>query len=158
MTVRTIVNRKHTPVTIAEEHEVFLTLVERLNKDKVGALVVLDLAGRLLGIITERDLVRVLARSSTAAFALTARDLMTANVVTCSPEDTEAHVMMQMVEKHISRMPVIQEGRVLGLICLADVIEQRLRKLGHRLDDGGIAPTLESIGGSFSRHLGSKPR
>ena len=83
---------------------------------------------------------------------------MTANVVTCSPEDTEAHVMMQMVEKHISRMPVVEDGRVVGLISLGDVIEQRLRKLGHRLDDGGVAPTLQSIGGSFSRHLGNKPR
>ena len=158
MTVRNIISSRQADVITADEHDVFLTLVERLNSHKIGALVVVDLTGRLLGIITEHDLVRVLAKNSAAAFALSARDLMTTKVASCTPDDTESHVMLQMVEKHISHMPVVMEGRVVGLVSLSDVIEHRLRKLGHRLDNGGVAPTLESIGGSFSRHLGSKPR
>lgn len=158
MTVRTIINRKVTGLITADEHEVFLSLAERLKKHDIGVLLVMDLAGGLLGIVSERDLVRAIARDSAGALALTARDLMTRPVIVCSPSDTELDLMMKMVEKRIRHVPVMEDGRVVGLVSLGDVVEQRLTKLGHRLGESRVAPTLESIGGSFSRHLSARVR
>lgn len=158
LTARSIIRHKLTNVITAEEHEVFLMLAERLARHNIGVLVVLDLAGRLLGILSERDLVRAIARLSAGALALSARDLMTKKVTTCSPDDTEIQLMLVMVDKHIRHMPVVEDGRVVGLVSLGDVVQHRLQKLGHRRSEDRPAPTLESIGGSFSRHLGVRPR
>lgn len=155
MTVSSIIRHKLTDLVTAGEHEVFLTLAERLTRHNIGVLVVLDLAGGLLGIISERDLVRGLARFNSAVFAHTARDIMTRNVHVCSPDETEVDVMLRMLEKHIRHMPVVQEGKVVGLVSLGDLVKQRLNKLGHRPGQVGTS-VAEAVGGSFSRHLGAR--
>ena len=158
MTIRTIINRKVMGLITADEHEVFLSLAERLKKHDIGVLLVMDLAGGLLGIVSERDLVRAIASGSANALALTAQDLMTRKVIVCSPNDTELDVMMKMVDRHIRHMPVVDDGRVVGLVSLADVVKQRLTKLGHSVGETRATPSLDSIGGSFSRHLAARVR
>lgn len=155
MTVRSILRHKLTDVITADEHEVFLTLAERLTRNDIGVLVVLDLAGRLLGIISERDLVRGVTTYNSAVFAHTAGDLMTRRVHVCAPSDGEQQVMAQMVERHIRHMPVVEDGRVVGLVSLGDLVKHRLSKLGHRLGQD-TRPVTESTFGSFSRHLGAR--
>jgi CBS domain-containing protein len=155
MTVRAIIRNKLPELVTADEHEVFLTLAERLARNNIGVLVVLDLTGRLLGILSERDLVRGMAKYNSAVFAHTARDLMTQKVHICTPADTEPQIMAQMVERHIRHMPVVDEGKVVGLVSLGDVVRHRLGKLGHRLGEDA-RPVTESSFGSFSRHLGAR--
>ena len=155
MTVRAIIRHKLTGLITADEHEVFLTLAERLSRHDIGVLVVLDLAGGLLGIISERDLVRGFSVHGANIMAHTARDLMTRKVLVCEPGDTEQQVMARMVERHIRHMPVVEEGRVVGVVSLGDLVKHRLGKLGHRLGEE-TRPVTESSFGSFSRHLGSR--
>ena len=157
MTVRAILKNKSPEVYTADEHEVFLTLVERLTRHDIGVLVVLDLAGRLLGIISERDLVRGLARYTSSVFAHTARDMMTTKVYVCSPDEPESDIMLRMVENHIRHMPVMEHNKVIGLVSLGDLVEYRLRKLGHRPGQHAGVAVAEVGGGSFSRHLGLRP-
>lgn len=155
MTVRSIIREKLTDLITADEHEVFLTLAERLTRNNIGVLVILDLAGRLLGILSERDLVRGLTTHKSAVFAHTAADLMTRRVHVCTPADSEVQVMTQMVENHIRHMPVMEDGRVVGLVSMGDVVRHRLSKLGHRLGEDR-RPVTEASFGSFSRHLGAR--
>ena len=155
MTVRSIIRDKLTDLITADEHEVFLTLAERLSRNNIGVLVVLDLAGQLLGIVSERDLVRGVAAHKSAVFAHTAADLMTRRVHVCTPEDTEVQVMTKMVDNHIRHMPVMEDGRVVGLVSMGDVVKHRLGKLGHRLGEDRRPVTAASFG-SFSRHLGAR--
>lgn len=158
MSAGSIISRKLTELITAQEHDVFLSLAERLERRNIGVLIVMDLANRLLGIVSERDLVRAIARHSAGAFALTAQDVMTRKVVVCSPDETETQVMVKMIDKGIRHMPVVDAGRVVGLVSMRDLVQQRLKKLGLRLGDSTVAPTLESMVGSFSRHLSGQRR
>lgn len=134
----------------------FLTLVERLTRNDAGALVVLDPADRLLGIITERDLLRALARFNAAVFAHTARDIMTTKVITCAPEETDVQVLTRMTDRQVRHMPVVENGRVIGMVSIGDMVRHRLSKLGHRLQETASASS-DATRGSFSRHLGPRP-
>lgn len=156
MTVRTVSRQSRSAVITAQEHDVFLTLVERLTRNDAGALVVLDPADRLLGIITERDLLRALARYNTAVFAHAARDIMTTKVTTCSPEETDVQALTRMAERQVRHLPVVEEGRVVGMISIGDMVRHRLAKLGHRMQES-VGAGSESPRGSFSRHLGPRP-
>lgn len=158
MTINAIIKQKITGIISADEHEPFLTLAERLARHDIGVLVVLDVAGGLLGVVSERDLVRAIATHKSAALAHSARDVMTNKVIVCTPEQTEMQVISTMLEKHIRHMPVVENGRVVGLVSLGDAVKQRMRKLGH----GTPGPALIDAGtqpiGNFSRHLGARVR
>ena len=157
MTIGAIIKQKTSNLFTADEHEPFLTLAERLTRHDIGVLVVLDHAGALLGILSERDLVRAIAVHKANALAHTARDVMTRKVIVCTPQQTEAQVMATMVEQHIRHMPVVEHGRVVGLVSLADAVKQRLRKLGHAASSSSAASSgTDRTIGNFSRHLGPK--
>jgi CBS domain-containing protein len=101
------------------------TLVEAAQQMRisgVGGIPVLDRDGQCAGILTERDIViRVLAeeREALAAFV---RDVATMHPVTCSPEEDVAAVAERMRENQVQHLPVCREGRVVGVISLADII------------------------------------
>ena len=156
MTIGAIIKQKTSDLITADEHEPFLTLAERLTRHNIGVLVVLDHAGALLGIISERDLVRTIAEHKVNALAHTARDVMTRKVIVCTPQQTEAQVMATMVKSHVRHMPVVEHGRVVGLVSLADAVKQRLRKLGHASASSGASNGTHRTIGNFSRHLGPK--
>jgi len=156
MTISAIIKQKISGVITAGEHEPFLTLAERLTKHNIGVLVVLDVADGLLGIVSERDLVRAIATHHSAALAHTACDVMTSKVIVCTPEQTEVQVMSTMLEKHIRHMPVVENGRVVGLVSLGDAVKQRMRKLGHQPQAAADSSAAPRPIGNFSRHLGAR--
>lgn len=158
MTISAIIKQKITSLITADEHEPFLTLAERLARHNIGVLVVLDVAGGLLGIVSERDLVRAIATHKSAALAYTARDVMTTKVIVCTPQQMEVQVISTMLEKHIRHMPVVDNGRVVGLVSLGDAVKQRMRKLGHGTHAASDGGTGSQPIGNFSRHLGARVR
>lgn len=97
-----------------------------------------------------------LARFSAAAFAHTARSLMTRNVQVCASDDGASSVMLKSTQRHIRHMPVVQDSRLVGLVSPGDLVKQRLSKLGNRLGGGGGTSIATAVGGSFSRHLGAR--
>jgi len=135
---------------------VLLTRVKCLTRHDTGVLVVRDHAARLLGTLTKRDMMHGLARFSAAAFAHTARSLMTRNVQVCASDDGASSVMLKSTQRHIRHMPVVQDSRLVGLVSPGDLVKQRLSKLGNRLGGGGGTSIATAVGGSFSRHLGAR--
>ena|SRR6478672_4144327 len=95
----------------------------------VGALVVTEDAKRILGIVSERDIARALHRDGTAALDRPVRDVMTAEVRTCKPDDTVDSLMALMTERRIRHVPVVVDGDLAGIVSIGDVVKHRVHEL-----------------------------
>ena len=109
-----------------------------LKARRIGAVVVTDAGGALCGIISERDLARGLADHGADLLTLRVGDLMTREVSTCSPDDGIDQLMQQMTEGRFRHLPVLEGGRMIGIISIGDVVKHRLQELeqeAHMLHD-----------------------
>ncbi|MFP5021958.1 CBS domain-containing protein [Pseudonocardia phyllosphaerae] len=97
----------------------------------IGALVVSDDGNRTSvdGIVTERDLVRHLASDGPGLFNLKVADIMNPHAITCSPEDSLADVMTTMNRWRHRHLPVVEHGRLCGMVSIGDVVKQRLAEM-----------------------------
>jgi CBS domain-containing protein len=124
---------------ISTRPEATIAEVASLLKEKrIGAVVVTDADGKLCGIISERDLARGLANYGTKLLEMKVARLMTANVVTCSPDDGLATLMQQMTDGRFRHLPVVKDDRLIGIISIGDVVKHRLKELEaetHMLQD-----------------------
>lgn len=96
-----------------------------LSGRKIGALVVTDGSG-LSGILSERDIVRAIVTDGAAALGEPVSHFMTENVVTCSREDTTLRLMDLMTGGRFRHLPVVEDGQVIGLISIGDVVKARI--------------------------------
>jgi len=104
-------------------------LVADLHRYGVGALLVRGTAGDLVGIVSERDVVRAMASNSRAVES-TVASLMTTEVVTVSYDAAVADVMRLMTERRFRHLPVLdEEGTLIGLISIGDVVKNRIDEL-----------------------------
>jgi CBS domain-containing protein len=97
-----------------------------LTRNRIGALLVQGLAGELAGIVSERDIVRAVALDGPGALARTVGECMTADVAVCEEIDTIAEIMETMTRCRFRHMPVVENGRVVGIISIGDVVKSRL--------------------------------
>lgn len=100
-----------------------------LSARRIGALIVSTDGKHVDGIISERDVVRELGRRGPAALSLMVEEVMTRNAVGCTRTDTTEEVMEQMSAGGFRHMPVIEQGEMVGLISIRDVIAARLSEL-----------------------------
>lgn len=103
----------------------------------IGALVVLDTSGRLVGILSERDIVRTMADIGTAALQAPVAQVMTRNVSTCDMSDSISSVMERMTEGKFRHMPVLDQDRLAGLVSIGDVLKfqiEMIRENIHQLE------------------------
>ena len=104
-------------------------LVADLHRYRVGALLVRGAAGDLVGIVSERDVVRAMASNSGATDSTVAA-LMTTDVVTVSYDASVADVMRLMTERRFRHLPVLdEEGTLIGLVSIGDVVKNRIDEL-----------------------------
>jgi CBS domain-containing protein len=93
----------------------------------IGAMPVCELNHRMVGIVSERDLVRAFARTDLGELQyLRARDLMTTRVIVCTPEDTMQHAQEIMRDNKFRHLPVARDGQVIGMLSLRDTLASRL--------------------------------
>jgi CBS domain-containing protein len=93
----------------------------------IGAMPVCELNHRMVGIVSERDLVRAFARTDLGELQyLRARDLMTTRVIVCTPEDTMQHAQEIMRDNKFRHLPVARNGQVIGMLSLRDTLASRL--------------------------------
>jgi CBS domain-containing protein len=97
-----------------------------LSAHRIGAVLVRDAAGAVLGILSERDIVKGLAHKGEAALAETVTAWMTRNVVTCEPGDAIASVMETMTRRRIRHVPVTESGDLVGVVSIGDVVKHRI--------------------------------
>ena len=128
MKVREILDAKGRGVVTIRPDATLSTAVHRLALERIGALVVSDDGVRVAGILSERDVVAGLARDGADLLAAGRRvaDLMTRNVVTCGPDDTVKQLMAEMTRRRVRHLPVVEGGRLVGIVSIGDVVKSRL--------------------------------
>ena len=114
-------------VTIGPDDTVAAT-ARLLNVKRIGAILVCDANGKLIGVISERDIIRGVAVNGERALEMQVRDLMTGDVIACKPTDTVAEVMKMMTMQRFRHMPVIEDGEIKGMISIGDVVKNRIEE------------------------------
>lgn len=109
--------------------------VAELAARNVGALVVSSDGSHLDGIVSERDVVRALARDGAAVLDMTVADLMKTNVATCEPRSDTEGMMALMTERRFRHLPVLENGRIAGIISIGDVVKVRIDELATEREE-----------------------
>lgn len=100
----------------------------------IGAVLVLA-GDRVLGIVSERDIARGVAGRGGAVLADRVCDIMTKSVVVCAPDNTVESVMSVMTERRIRHLPVVERGRLVGVVSIGDVVKALIDEVRHEADD-----------------------
>ena len=130
MTVEAILKRKGTRVSTIGREATIAAAAQRLNLDHIGALVVSD-GSRVVGIISERDIIAGLARHGPLTLEKRVEELMTWPIVTCTRRESIKEVMATMTRHRIRHLPVVEEDALMGIISIGDVVKHRLQELEH---------------------------
>ncbi|EIE49799.1 CBS domain-containing protein [Salipiger aestuarii] len=131
LTVRHLIDQKGRAVFSTSADETIGTVVRLLRDNDIGAVMVLDAQSSLVGILSERDIVRRLADTPGQTLPQTVAELMTRNVETCTLDDLLVSVLRRMTDGRFRHMPVMENGAVIGLISVRDVVRYRLTALEY---------------------------
>jgi CBS domain-containing protein len=128
MTVRAILDTKGHQVESMQPGAKLSAAVRTLGERKIGAVLVLNIAGHIEGILSERDIVRVLGERGAAALDEPVSNVMTRKVVRCRQSDTVSGIMEMMTLGKFRHLPVVEDGNVVGLISIGDVVKWRVQE------------------------------
>jgi len=131
MTVNDILRHKGNHVITIEPTAALAAAVRTLVQHRIGALLVTGADHRIVGIISERDVVRVLDEKGPAVLAAPVAEVMTRRVVTCDRNETIAEIMERITSGRFRHVPVIEHGRLIGIVSIGDVVKARLNELEH---------------------------
>jgi CBS domain-containing protein len=129
MTVKAILSRKGGDIVTIQPTATLAETAKLLADRRIGAVLVLGIEGRVAGILSERDIVRALAERGGAVLDERVDQVMTRKVFTCTETDTVAQVMEQMTEGKFRHVPVVDQGRLVGIISIGDVVSYRLHEI-----------------------------
>jgi CBS domain-containing protein len=133
MHVQAILGNKGAQIISMRPEATILEACRLLKEHRIGAVLVLD-GDRVAGVFSERDAVRILADKGAAGLDIPLAEAMTRNVVTCAPEDSIDVVMGVMTERRVRHLPVLSEGRLVGLVSIGDVVKYRLDEAALEVD------------------------
>jgi CBS domain-containing protein len=128
MKVEAVLAAKGREVASINPSATLATVAQRLRLEGIGSLVVLE-EGRLAGMISERDVVHAFAAHRAEAAELKVADVMARDLVTCRPEDSLTRVLGLMTRHRVRHLPVLEGGRLVGLISIGDAVKHRLDEL-----------------------------
>ena len=135
MTVAAMLKLKGPEIVSVAPRDTIASAVALLAEMKIGAVVVCDEGGALVGILSERDIVRGLGEHGTDVMGHTVDSLMTANVKTCTVSDTADGLMQRMTDGRFRHMPVLDgDGKLAGVISIGDVVKRRISQLEHETE------------------------
>ena len=125
-TVARILADKGREIFTTQPHRTIKEVVELLASKGVGAVVVADASMSVLGILSERDVVRVIAKHGAPVLDDPVSRHMTPKVTTVTREDTIDHVMQTMTEGRFRHLPVVEDGRLIGIVSIGDVVKRHV--------------------------------
>ncbi|WP_042695200.1 CBS domain-containing protein [Azospirillum sp. B506] len=126
MHVAVLLKRKGNRIVSAAPDDTVAAVARLLTEHRIGAVLVMDDDGQPVGILSERDIVRAIARDGAVALDRPAADLMTRELITAAPDDTVADMMAVMTERRIRHVPIVESRRVVGVISIGDVVKARI--------------------------------
>jgi CBS domain-containing protein len=125
-TVAAILKQKGYQVTTVAPTATVPELTAVLAERRIGAVLVIDTAEQMLGIVSERDIVRALAVNGARTLDMTAGQLMTRAVIVARPDTTVAEAMQMMTSGRFRHLPVVDHDTLIGLISIGDVVKARM--------------------------------
>jgi len=126
MTVESILKHKGGDVVTVGPDESIEATASLLFARKIGAVIVKDASGGVVGVLSERDIVRGVAQGGSSCLARPVKDFMSGHVVSCRLHDTIIEVMGRMTDRRIRHLPVIEDGKLVGMISIGDVVKRRI--------------------------------
>ena len=129
MTVKSILSTKGGDLFSIEPTATLDSAVKLLAKHRIGALLVLGPDRRVIGILSERDIVRVLAEQGAEVLTKPLSQVMTRKVVTVGPTETVGVIMERMTVGKFRHVPVVEQDQVVGIISIGDVVKHRLHEM-----------------------------
>jgi CBS domain-containing protein len=127
MNVTTILKQKGSEVITTAPSATVMDVARVMADKRIGAVLVLD-KGWVVGVVSERDIVRIIATKGAAALYLEVKQLMTSDVFSCERTATVDEVMGIMTERRIRHIPIIEDGQLYGLVSIGDVVKQRIEE------------------------------
>lgn len=128
MKVGDYLNKISQRIVTCRAEDTVTTAATLLSTNRIGAMPVRGEKGDLIGIISERDLVRALSHTADQIAAMRVKDLMSTRVITCTPEDTMTKACQLMNQHNFRHLPVVQDGRIIGVVSIRDGLGYRLEQ------------------------------
>jgi CBS domain-containing protein len=126
MTIHAILLSKGVTVHSIKPDAILTDAVALLRQHRIGAMLVIEGNNLIVGVLSERDVVRALGSHGVAALDMPVHSVMTSPVITCHPEDTVAATMSLMTTRRIRHLPVIDDGRLIGMVSIGDLVKKRI--------------------------------
>jgi len=128
MSVEAILKTKGNNVfTVRPEHSLVDTS-SLLSSKKVGVAVVTDAKGKIVGVVSERDIVKSIAQYGKGALEMSVRNIMTSPALTCTVGDNAKKILEIMTDRRIRHLPVVEDGELLGIVSIGDAVNFRLHE------------------------------
>jgi CBS domain-containing protein len=129
MTVSTILANKGRDVVTIDPGANIAEAAQLLTEKRIGAALIVGADHRVVGIISERDIVRALAERGAAALAEPASQTMTRKVEICNEGEPISSIMERMTEGKFRHVPVVAQGRLVGIVSIGDVVKHRVQQI-----------------------------
>jgi len=126
MLVSQILKHKGDMVFTASPNDSVAAVAALLQARKVGAMVVLNEARDVAGIVSERDIVRIVAEKGGDGLSLPISDCMTREVIFAEPQETVDSLLTRMTDRRIRHLPVVRDGRLIGIVSIGDLVKSKI--------------------------------
>ena len=126
MLVQQIIKEKGDFVFTISPTESVANAAALLDARKVGAMVVVNKGGAVVGILSERDVVRVVAKDGPAGLARSVADCMTRDVIFALPSESVDALMARMTDRRVRHLPVLDAGRLIGIVSIGDLVKRKI--------------------------------
>ncbi len=134
MKVKDILNDKGRELITVGAEAAITDAADKMMQRNIGALIV-ESDSKLVGLITERDVVKILAKTECEMKGVKVKDIMvqSENLLVAEPEDEVEYVMVVMIQKGIRHMPIVEKGEIIGIISIRDVVKTHVKKLNAEI-------------------------
>ena len=129
MNVAAILKAKGGAVSTARPDTPLLEISRKLSSKKIGAIVIVGEAGRVAGIISERDIIRAIAQRGAEALATPVSEVMTRQVITAAQSSTLDELMSVMTSGRFRHLPVVENDSLVGIVSIGDVVKHHIAEV-----------------------------
>jgi CBS domain-containing protein len=129
MNIGQILKAKGRAVTTARPEATLLEIIDKLAAKKIGAIVVVGDGGEVVGIVSERDIIRKLGERGAEVLSEPVSKTMTANVITCREATTLDELMEVMTQGRFRHVPVVEDGALVGIVSIGDVVKNHIAEV-----------------------------
>ena len=126
MLIETILKDKGATVTTISDQATLAEAANLLDQKRIGAVVAVDKVGALIGVLSERDIVRRFARHGESTGSMIVAEAMTRGVITAAPNEDVDTCLGRMTDRRIRHLPVIQDGELRGIISIGDLVKFKI--------------------------------